>query len=382
MHVFQVHTRYRDPGGEDAVVAAEAELLRAGGHEVSQWIGRNPDDAVSATRALLKAPANKAVAAEVGAAAAEANPDVVHVHNTWFSTSPAAFAALRDATDAPIVMTLHNYRLMCANALLLRDGSPCEICVGRGPWSAVRYGCYRDSRLQSVPAAATISINRRRRTWTDNVDRFLALTEFARQKAVDGGLPADKVVVKPNFVPDPGPRQIPPGESDYVLFVGRLAAEKGVATLIAAWRKSPPPGLRLVVAGDGPLLDELRSVGSDSIQFLGRVGRDDVQRLMLGARSLVFPSEWYEGMPMTLLESFAAGLPVLGSRIGSVTEIVEPLGADWLVTPGDATDWSTAIGAIADSSAADAAGGEARGLWEAYYAPSKALDNLVAAYRA
>ena len=186
MRVLQVHTRYREAGGEDAVIAAESALLEGAGHEVVQWIGQNPTGTVEALKALLKAPNNKDAASAVAAAAAEAAPEVVHVHNTWFATSPAALPALRAAVDVPIVMTLHNYRLSCANALLLRDGSPCELCVGAGPWNAVRYGCYRDSRLQSVAAAATISINRRRGSWTDNVDRFLALTEFARSKAIAG----------------------------------------------------------------------------------------------------------------------------------------------------------------------------------------------------
>lgn len=382
MRVLQVHTRYREAGGEDAVVAAEADLLRQAGHEVVQWVEHNPTGLGDTLRALLKAPDNRAAAAEVAAAAAAAAPDVVHVHNTWFATSPAVFPALKRATGARVVMTLHNYRLSCANALLLRDGAPCELCVGSTPWRAVRYGCYRDSRLQSVPAAATIAINKRRSTWSDNVDGFLALTEFARSRAVAGGLPASKVTVKPNFVADPGARTGPAEASSQVLFVGRITPEKGVATLLEAWRLSPPDGLELIVAGDGPQLPELQAQTWPGVRLIGRVDRATVQKLMFESRALAFPSEWYEGMPMTILEAFASGLPVVGSDLGSMTEILSPLGEDWLVPPGDVAAWSAALRALGEDSGVAAASGRARQLWSDYYAPGSALDNLLAAYRA
>ncbi|NND02663.1 MAG: glycosyltransferase [Acidimicrobiia bacterium] len=382
MRVLQVHTRYREAGGEDAVIAAESKLLEEAGHEVVQWIGQNPSSTTEALKALVKAPHNKTAARAVAEAAVAAAPDVVHVHNTWFATSPAAFPALRAAVDVPIVMTLHNYRLSCANALLLRDGSPCELCVGASPWSAVRYGCYRDSRLQSVAAAATISINRRRASWTDNVDRFLALTEFAKTKAVAGGLPATKVEVKANFVPDPGMRSTSAHDSDQVLFVGRVTPEKGIGTLLEAWGQGHPDGLELAVAGDGPMYEELSNRSWPDVRFLGRVDRAGVQQLMSESRALVFPSEWYEGMPMTLLEAFASGLPVLGSNLGSMTEMLTPFGNSWLVQPGVVGAWSAAFEVLENDAAVSAASVTARALWESEYGPAKALDNLLAAYRA
>jgi len=382
VRVLQVHTNYREAGGEDAVIAAEAELLRGAGHDVIPWTRENPDSALGAVAALLQAPLNRRAAREVAAAAREANPDVVHVHNTWYATSPAVFGALRDAVAAPIVMTLHNYRLVCANGLLLRDGAPCELCVGAGPWNAVRYGCYRDSRALSIPAAATIAFNRRRRSWSDGVDRFLALTEFARGRLLAGGLPAAKVEVKANFVPDPGPRSSPAANSNQILFVGRITAEKGINTLLRAWEQAAPPGLELVVAGDGPLFAELRARRVAGVTMLGRVERNVVADLMLESRALVFPSEWYEGMPMTLLEAFAAGLPVLGSDLGSMTEMLAPLGERWLAPPGTVDVWAQRLTDLRDDSPVVAAGDRARKLWEELYAPEKALPNLEHAYRA
>ncbi len=381
MRVLQVHTRYREAGGEDTVLAAEAELLRGAGHEVIQWVGQNPLSGGAALLALARAPTNRAAAAEVARFAAEADPDVIHVHNTWFATSPAVLASLGSAVEAPIVMTLHNYRLVCANALLLRDGAPCEVCVGRGPWSAVRYGCYRDSRIQSIPAAATIAINRRRRTWVDNVHRFLALTNFARGRLIAGGLPAQLVDVKPNFVPDPGDRPAAAEQSSQVLFVGRITAEKGIRTLLEAWRRSTPGELQLVIAGDGPLLGELRAQHWPDTRFLGRVDRATVQQLMFASRALVFPSQWYEGMPMTILEAMASSLPVLGSDLGSLPEMLVPMGEKWLVEAGAAEAWSAAFAVLDDDQEVAAASSAARETWRRAYSPERGLRNLLDAYR-
>lgn len=381
MKVLQIHTEYREAGGEDAVVAAEAELLRSAGHEVVQWTNRNPAGGLAAVRALLQSPSNRGVARAVAAAARNADPDVVHIHNTWYATSPSIFPALRSAVSGPIIMTLHNYRLICANGLLLRDGVPCELCVGAGPWKAIRYACYRDSRAQSAAAAITTAVNRRRGSWADGVDRFLALTDFARCRVIAGGLPPEKVEVKPNFVPDPGERPRSPSESHRALFVGRITAEKGIGTLIEAWARAAPPGLELLVAGDGPLLAELSARDVPGITMLGRVDRAGVQDLMFESRALLFPSEWYEGMPMTLLEAFSSGLPVMGSDLGSMTEMLAPFGNDWLATAGSVDDWAHKLNTLNDDAAVAAGGATARRLWEANYAPHKALENLVNAYR-
>jgi glycosyltransferase involved in cell wall biosynthesis len=277
-------------------------------------------------------------------------------------------------------MTLHNYRLACANAVFLRDGEACELCVGHGPWRAVRYGCYRDSRPQSIFAAATISIGRRTGAWTDNVSRFLALTEFAKSRLVASGLPENKIAIKPNFVPDPGPRPAPPGRSNRLLVVGRIVAGKGILTLAEAWKRAPVPGLEVMALGDGPLLEEMRAAEIPGMSFAGRVDRADVQRLMAESRALLFPSEYYEAMPMTLVEAFAAGLPVMGSAHGAMTEMLAPLGSGWSVPPRDPKQWAAAMARLATDDWVDAAGATARSLWQETYGPAAALRNLEAAY--
>lgn len=377
MRILQIHTHYRQAGGEDAVVDAESELLRRAGHDVVEWRNRNPERTAAALGALAVGGWNRSTAVRFADETAGSH-DVAHVHNTWFATTPSILVDL-ERRGIPTVMTLHNYRLTCANALLLREGSPCELCVGSHPWHAVRHACYRGSRAQSLFAAGAIAANRRTGAW-DRIDRFLALTEFAKQKMVQAGLAESKLVVKPNFVADPGNRSAPPSSSGRVLFVGRLAPEKGVRTLVDAWNAADTGDLELTIAGDGPLTAELADAAGDGVHLVGRIDAGDVRRLMLDSRALVFPSEWYEGMPMTMLEALAAGLPILASDLGSMTEIVSPLGPSWLTPPGDSRSLGDALRGLATADVDDA-GVKARRLWELHYSPETALEGLLAAYR-
>jgi len=224
VRVLQIHNHYRQAGGEDTVVRKERELLRAAGHEVVEFIAQNPNGALSATATLLFAAWNPVAARRAVDVVSEYQPDVVHIHNLWWRLTPSI---ARSLAGVPVVMTLHNYRLVCANAKLFREGKPCEDCVGTHPWRAVRHRCYRDSALASFIAAAGIEIPRRLQAW-DGVNLFLALTTFAKQRFIAGGLPPERLVVKPNFVDDPGIRANLPSERRTILYVGRLSHEKGV----------------------------------------------------------------------------------------------------------------------------------------------------------
>jgi glycosyltransferase involved in cell wall biosynthesis len=379
VRVLQLHTRYRQPGGEDAVVRAEADLLRQCGHEVAQYQVRNPPGAAGAAGSLALSPWNPLQARRVRTLAEQLRPDVAHVHNTWYALSPAVLWALHRA-GVPTVMTLHNYRLLCANGQLFRDLAPCEDCVGAAPWPGVRHGCYRDSALLSVPPAGTIALHDRLRTWTRAVDLFLALNEFARARFIRGGLPPDRIRVKPNFVPDPGPRTRPAASSDTVLYVGRLSPEKGVDVLAEAWRRLDGGTLELVVIGDGPLQQALERRSPAGLRFQGQLPAGEVRSRMLGARALVLPSIWYEGQPMAVLEALAAGLPVLGSDIGGIPELLAPLGRDWLASPGEVASWAAGLQALTDGDRIAAASVEARALYERSFSTATAARALEAAY--
>jgi glycosyltransferase involved in cell wall biosynthesis len=379
MRILQIHNRYREPGGEDAVVAAEAALLRAAGHQVHQFQVENPVGALAAAASLTASPWNPLAAKRLRDVVMSFGPHVAHVHNTWFSLTSSVLASLQ-RLRVPVVVTLHNYRFMCANGLLFRDGAPCELCVGHHPWNAVRYRCYRDSAPASAMAAAAITINSQRGSWERNVDLFLALTEFARGRFIAAGLPEARIRVKPNFVDDPGPRPRPPSASTTVLYVGRIGSEKGLEVALRAWA-STPNDLELLVIGDGPQRAELEKGAWGRVRFLGRLPPDETRRHMLGARALLFPSLWYEGLPMVLLEAFAAGLPVVGSDLGSTAEVLSPT-SDWRVVPGDAVAWEQALGRLAATERFDAAGRDVRTEYEARYTPDEGLNLLEDAYEA
>ncbi|MET0909277.1 MAG: glycosyltransferase, partial [Ilumatobacteraceae bacterium] len=367
MRILQIHAGYRFAAGEDTVVATEAEALRNGGHTVEQFIVPNPAGAAAAVKALARSTDNRAIGKRVAALIDDFAPDVVHVHNTWFaiSSSPIRAAASR---DIPVVMTLHNYRLGCLGTDLFRDGSICTACVGRSPWSGVVHGCYRDSRLLSALQAVEVVTNRARRVLTDGVSTFVAPSAFMADRLVDIGVPADRLVVKPHFTSDPGPRPDPPSASAEVLFVGRLAPGKGAETLVDAWtRAASRPGARsdleLVVIGDGPSAPALQDLPSRSIRFDGWQTREQVIERLLGARALAFPSEWYEPFGMVLIEALSAGLPILTSNASGAAAIAGS--PEELVFPSrDADALATGLAELDDDAFVDRIGASSRRRFE------------------
>jgi len=324
MRLLLAHTSYKLPGGEDRVFADEAALLRRNGHEVVEYRQHNEQtDGMFWPRLAARTIWSSSTYSDLRARLRGLRPDVCHFHNTFPLMSPAVFYAAR-AERIPVVATLHNYRLLCPAATLMRDGVPCESCVSPlGAWNAVRYGCYRGSRCASAVTALMLTAHRAANTWSRAVDVWIALTEFARRKFVQGGLPAQRIVVKPNFVAaDPGYSEV---RETFALFAGRLSAEKGVETLLAAWEALDCP-MQLKIAGDGPLKSRVvGACGRDPrIQYLGQLTSECLREQMKRARVLVFPSLWYEGLPLTVLEAFATGLPVLASDLGSMTCVVSP----------------------------------------------------------
>ena len=392
--ILIVHNRYRQAGGEDAVVEAESELLAGHGHRVDRLVVDNdaiPDRPSAAQRVRLAVQTvwASAAAAAVADRARAVRADVVHVHNFLPLLSPAIHGAAR-STGAAVVQTLHNYRLICPAATLFRDGAPCEDCV-RLPVAlpAVVHACYRDSRAQTAAVTAMLAVHRARRTWHRDVDAFIALTDFGRDRFIAGGLPRRRLVVKPNFASDDGDPHADESltRSQFangpVLFVGRLAPEKGIRTLIAAWPRVDN-GRQLRIVGGGPLVDDVRTAAAATpgITFVGPVSRDDVQAEMRSAAVMVFPSEWYEGMPLSLIEAFAAGLPVLASRLGAMESMIEDGRSGILVEPGDPSALAAGISrAVADPTRLAAMGRAARSTYLETYAPEPNYARLAAIYR-
>ena len=321
--VLLVHNYYQLSGGEDQVFLAEQHLLEERDVEVLTYTASND---VIDDQSRLKSAANtlwnRGAARELAELVRTHAVDVVHFHNTFPIISPAAYGAVR-AAGAAVVQTLHNYRLLCANALFFRDGHVCEDCLGKTPaWPAVQHACYRDSRAASGVVVAMQTVHRLRHTYERDVDAYIALTDFGRRKFIEGGLPADKLIVKPNFVArDPGMGR---GEGGYALFVGRLVPEKGLETLLEAW-KTLGERIPLNIAGTGPL--EARVVRAaetlPGVAYLGQQDHGRVLDLMANARMLIFPSVVYETFGLTLSETFAVGTPAVASNLGAPASIVE-----------------------------------------------------------
>jgi glycosyltransferase involved in cell wall biosynthesis len=334
--VLLCHNYYQQPGGEDQVYADEAWLLQRGGHEVIRFEQHN--DVLKEKRAWDAAKTtfwSRESYQALRRLVATHRPDVAHFHNTFPLISPSGYQAVREA-GIPVVQTLHNFRLICPGALLMRSGAPCERCVTkRFAWPGIVHGCYRESRKATAVTAAAMSWHGVRGTWRNCVDRFIATTQQARALFVSGGLPEEKLAVKPNFVrPDPGRFS---GPRQGAIFVGRLSPEKGIETLLEAWQRLGDR-IPLRIVGDGPLRDEVLQAqrSHPGIEWLGRLPFDQVLEQIGAAKALLFPSLLYETFGRTMIEAFATGTPVIASDLGAMRELVadEVTGLRFLV--GDA----------------------------------------------
>ncbi len=385
MRILQLHAGYRTPAGEDTVVAAEADVLRAAGHEVVQHIEHNPTAAAESVVAVLRSRRNRRAEATVRRRLEQWQPDVAHLHNTWFALSSSVIDAVADHS-CPLVMTVHNYRLGCLTSTMFRDAQVCTACVGRSPLRGVLHGCYRESRVLSGFQALEI-MSARRRHVLDRIDRFVAPSRFMADRLIDIGLPEDRLVVKPHFIEAAGPRDTDPSTSDEVLFIGRLAVGKGLPTLLRAWeihadrlRSADVGGARqLTIIGDGPLLGDLREAAPRGVTFAGWLPRDEVRQRMLSARAFVFPSEWYEPFGMVLLEAMSAGLPVVATTSSDAARITMTPG-ELVVPAADERALADALGELSDGFV-DEAGTAARRRYEEHYSPAIGLQDLETLYR-
>jgi glycosyltransferase involved in cell wall biosynthesis len=341
LKVLLVHNSYRQAGGEDQVVNAEADLLRSHGHEVLLYQATNAN-IHNRLVVLGQVVWNQQSFRELRALIQRYRPDIVHVHNTFPVISPAVLYAAAEERVS-VVHTLHNYRLLCPAATFYRNGQVCEECVdGRNFMPAVLHACYRQSRLTTAAAAVTLTAHRVANSWQRHVAAYIALTEFARQKFIESGFDPDKIHVKPNFIRrDPG---IGSGSGGYALFVGRLTEEKGIATLLRAWRQLDD-NFHLEIIGEGPLSPYVKAaqLTMPNLHWHGWLTKDEVLARMQRATMLIIPSEWYEGFPVILLEAFATGLPALVSRIGSLATLVKEGKTGLQFESGDASELASKV---------------------------------------
>ncbi|MGW0995266.1 glycosyltransferase [Streptomyces sp. NPDC002523] len=389
MHVLVVHNRYSSaqPSGENMVVDREVGLLRAAGHRVGVFERRSDDIAARSlpgkAAVPLLVPWNPAVRTELAARLRTERPDVVHVHNVFPLLSPAVLAACADA-GVPAVATLHNYTQVCPPGTLKRDGRTCTECVGSAAaLPAVRHGCYRGSRLATVPLAVSLSVNRRR--WWSGVERFFCVSATQRDVLVRAGMPSERLAVKHNFVPDPGACRAGAGEQ--LLYLGRLEEAKGMRLLMAAWDEIAADGgvgVPLVVAGAGQLEHEVTAWagGRDDVRYVGLYDAAECRQALARSVAVVAPSMALETFGLVIAEAMAAGVPAVAAGHGAFVEIVEDGVTGLLHRPGDPASLASCLRRItADPARNQEMGRAARHRYEQGFSPAVGLERLVEGYR-
>jgi len=385
MKILLVHNTSQQPSEEDVVFGQERQLLERAGHKVLTYCRSNWEIAGYSGLKRL-ALAKRMVWArdsrqEVARLLHCEKPDLVHVHNTFLMVSPSIYSACREA-HVPVVQTLHNYRLLCPAAEFYRDARVCEECARGGLWHGVLHGCYGRSRAATSAVALMLAVHRRLHTWNGGVDLFIAPSEFSRRKFIEGGIPADKISVKPNFaLADPGCRS---QAGVYALFVGGLSPGKRVLTLLTAWQRLFVP-VPLLIIGGGPERKPLQAyaerAGLTGVLFLGHLPHDEVVAALKGAQFLVFTSEWYENFPMTIAEAFACGVPVICSRLGAMQEIVADGRTGLHFTPGHPDDLAQKVEwAWTHPEQMAEMGRAARAEYEAKYTAERNYETLMETY--
>jgi glycosyltransferase involved in cell wall biosynthesis len=384
LSVLVIHNTYQQLSGEDAVVRAEMEMLRRAGHRVIPFIRHNSSIAQFSprekTRLVMSTTWDRRTYAQLRSLIRQLRPDIAHCHNLLPLISPAAYYACK-STGVPVVQTLHNYRLLCPAGTLYYNGRSCQDCT-RNLLPGIARGCYRGSRWQTATVALMLAAHRVRKTWSNAVDAYIALSRFSRDQFARAGLPTNKIHVKPNFLAgDPGRRT---GMGEYALFVGRLAPEKGVLEMLHAWQHLPD--IPLVVIGDGPLRDKasqaLRDSGNAHVRLLGHLDPQATRTHMAGARFLVFPSHWHEPFGLVLLEAAACGVPAIAARAGGVPELVVEGRSGLLFNPQERNDLIAKVNwAWTHSSEMAAMGCAAREFYEQRYTAQKNYQLLNQIYQ-
>ena len=324
MKILIIHNKYKEPGGEDSVCKAESELLLSYGHEVQHMLYDNAtiktffDKCFSGLKTIYNPDSAHALRIKIKTFA----PDIIHIHNFLPLVSPSVLF-VANWSNVPVVMTLHNYRLICPSATLFFKGKIYEKSIHSVfPFDAIWKGVYRNSKIQTAIVALMTGIHKLIGTWKNKVDCYIALTEFAKGKFENSSLaiPERKLIVKSNFVQDYGKGAIP--RQDYFLFVGRLTEEKGIRTILKA---AADHTFKFIIIGDGPLKPIVEDAAeyNPNLKFLGYQSKSIVVDYLKNCKALIFPSIWYEGFPVAIAEAFSTGTPVVASNLGSLTEIIQ-----------------------------------------------------------
>lgn len=341
MQIIKVHNYYTQSGGEDSVFHAEIDLLRSHGHQVNEYIEHNKKiEFMSKASVALQTLWSHTSYQKISRFLYETKPDVVHFHNIFPLISPSAYYACRNLR-IPVVQTLDNQRLICPASSFYREGKLCLDCVGKTPpYPGILHACYHNSHVHTAVVASMLTLHRWLGTWQKQIDAFLCSTHFYRDLFVSVGIPAEKIIVMPHFVQVNSQSAGDKKTDNYALFVGRLDPEKGINTLLEAWRYLDIP---LKVRGAGRLEGNAREFtiknGLHNVEFLGRMTEQELTDLMGNASFLIMPSEgYYETFGLVIIEAFSRGIPVIASNIGVVPELVSDGQTGLLFEPGNPQD--------------------------------------------
>lgn len=375
MRVLQIHNAYRYAGGEDSVVDSEFQLLREAGVQIRQL--RFENEKIRLGKVLFNGDSYSRAYSEMEAF----RPEIVHVHNLFYQASPSVLKAARDL-GIPVVMTLHNFRLICPGALLLRNGRTCTKCVGlKFPVHGVLHGCFQDSVPMSLVLSAVLGVSNLSGTWRSRVNRFLVLTPYIQTIFANSslGVPREAIVVKPNSTSDllgHQPAETEPRQG--YLYVGRLSEEKGVEVMVEAFNGMH--GTSLTLVGTGPLEERIKRSAGPNIRFFGAQPREAIGGLLRRSRALIFPSLCLEGLPNTILEAFSAATPVIASENDNLSQIVTPGQTGLLFKTGNHQALREAVTAFEEADA-EALGAAARATYESKYTHQQNLKALLQIYQ-
>lgn len=382
MKILLCHNRYLQRGGEDQVFDDERELLKSAGFEVVEYVTSSRVLENKGSLGVAKLTIwNSESYRQVRKLIRDTRPALMHCTNTFPVLSPSVFAAAK-RENVPIVQSLHNFRSVCAGSLLLRDGSSCEKCLGKTiPLAGIVHRCYRDSLAASTVLSVVIGMENIKRKFTSHIDRYIALSQHAKQTLVRGGFSAEKIDVKPNFIANNPKFGL--GQGGYYLFVGRLSEEKGLHTLLDSW-STLPSSFQLHIVGDGPLAPLIRSAVKTrpNVHWSGSLPSSQVMEELRDATALIVPSLCYEMCPKVILESYAVGTPVMASNHGALQEYVLPARTGELFAPGDASDLASKLLQFENGYANDFQFRKSiRSHFEENFTPEVNLQKLIATYR-
>lgn len=323
--VLIVHNYYKIPGGEDSVVENEKNMLLENGHDVVLYTRHNDEIKSKGILGKLMLPFDTIFSfktyIEVKKRIKEENIDIVHVHNTLPLISPSVYYSAKHC-KVPVIQTIHNFRLLCPAATLTRDNKICEECIEKSLICSIKNKCYRGSLMQSIVSAFTLGFHRLIGTY-NKVDGYIALTKFNKNKLMSL-VNEDKIFIKPNFVKKDN-EIFKENRDNYFLFLGRIDELKGIRLLVEVWKDID--NSKLFVLGKGPLEKDIRQYIKDNniknIDLLGFKQKNEVMEFISNAKALIVPSQWYEGFPMTIVESLSLGVPVIAGDIGNLTMIID-----------------------------------------------------------